>query len=456
MTTISTPNTPARSINAWTYLDEDEPPNTGYTSPNSSYQSLVKNGVYRSTDMLNICFYDTVPDGNGYYTLQIGNATTVHPDGSTTLQYMQYTIRDARSANPRVQILATLNYNDDTLSRIFSGPSSQWPTAVSAFAKNLLGYLMANQMNGFDIDWEGGFSYSITAAQFAMLFQAIRQAFNAASDGKYYYLTLSPASVGYLDATTVNTCFDFVNLQLYSGFTFAQDFLKAGILPSLLAYGAKFESSYQDADGAYQGMQSGFLWSGKRYSYGIATQWRLNSNNWAYEQSQQVLLHGLSYGVASTTFDDTSIVSGAGNPPITSFTVRAGDVLDAIETTSTTSSGSVYELLQHGGNGGSAQTVTLAPGDLITQIGGYTGTWFGWSCVAQITFRTQQGNVYGPFGSMTNVRSPLPFGLVAPAGQSVVAFRGTAIQVPEAGGSTSFVIGSLGVSFGAPSASPAA
>jgi hypothetical protein len=139
---------PTGSVNAWIYLDEDDPSGTGYLSPNSSYQSLINNDVYNCVDSLFVCFFDTVPDGKGFYTLQIGNATTIHPGGLTTLQYLQNVIKDSRQQNPNIKILATLNYNDDTLKRIFSGDSSKWQNDVNAFAANASAYLLANKMNG--------------------------------------------------------------------------------------------------------------------------------------------------------------------------------------------------------------------------------------------------------------------------------------------------------------------
>lgn len=81
--TTTTPNTPATSVNAWTLIGEDNPSGTGYTSSNSSYQSMVNNNTYRNTDMLFACFFVVVPDGNNYFTIEIGNMNQVHPDGST-------------------------------------------------------------------------------------------------------------------------------------------------------------------------------------------------------------------------------------------------------------------------------------------------------------------------------------------------------------------------------------
>ena len=444
-------NAPDQSVNAWIFLAEDEPPNTSYKSPGSCYQSLISNNVYKSTDMLDICFFNTVvtgrstvPAGDGSsYTIEIGPKT--HPDGSSNQEYLEWTIRDARAVNPQVKLLATLDYSDDELSKIFASGNAQ--KNADAFASNLLAYLKNYDLDGFDVDWEGSFAFSITQEQFAILFTAIRAQFSTQS--RHYYLTLSPASVGNLDADTVNSCFDYVNLQLYSGFTSPGEFTAAGVNQELLAYGAKFESigngitrPYQNAQSAYNGYRDG--------NYKVLTQWRLNSGDYQYEQAQQMILHELIEASPTGPFDDTDTMGAAGNPPITQMRVRSGDVLDSILVTNTGSFDSqavAYTLPQHGGDGGSEYIVTLQPGDVITEISGYTGIWFGHECVLQLNIKTQSGQSYGPFGTMNNGEVTAPFTYQAPPQQAVVAFSGSVVNVPLAGGGTTDIISALKVSF---------
>jgi hypothetical protein len=245
----------------------------------------------------------------------------------------------------------------------------------------------------------------------------------------------------------VNQAFDFVNLQLYGGAD-PGEFTQAGVSQDLLAYGAKFESigggdttPYQDAQNAYQGMVDG--------SYGVATQWRLNSGNFQYEQAQQMILYQLVYGLPGDSFDDTSIVGAAGNPPISGLLVRSGDVLDAVQSTNTGSYAGQpvqYTLPQHGGNSGTPGTVAIPAGDSLAEVSGYTGTWFGWECVLQITLTTRNGATFGPFGTMSNASSKTPFSYTAPQGQSIVAFSGTTVEVPLAGGGTTQIVAGLNAS----------
>ena len=440
-------STPAKSVNAWIFLGEDEPSGTSYKSPNSSYQSLITYGVYNYLNMVNICFANTVPipiplGTPPSYTIALQSAT--HPAPYTNQDYMNMMIQDARAANPNIKILITLGYGGNEFTQIFSGDQSQWPAQAASYANNVVAYLQANNLDGLDIDWEPMFSSDTPTQQMSLVLTALRTAFNTPS--KTYLLTLSPSTSEHLDGSVVNQTCDFLNLQLYGGAQ-PSEFTGIGISQSLLAYGAKFEVDdsvpYQDAQDAYQGYLKG--------GYNVITQWRLNSNDFQYEQAQQMILSQLVNGIPGTSFDDTPIVGAAGNPLISSLVVRAGDVLDAIQSTNTGSfqqTAVKYMLLQHGGNGGNSNAVAIPSGDAVVQVSGYTGIWFGWPCVLQITLKTRNGKVFGPYGSMNNSSSQTPFTYTAPQGQSILAFKGTIENVPLAGGGTTNIIASLGVTFG--------
>ena len=142
-------------------------------------------------------------------------------------------------------------------------------------------------------------------------------------------------------------------------------------------------------------------------------------------------------------FDDGPTISLVGNPVITAMTVCAGNILNAVQATN-----GAYALPQHGDTSGTANTITLDSGDVITGVSGKTGTWFGWNCVVQIQFTTRNGKTYGPYGSMFGVTSSTPFSTSAPAGQSILAFSGSLVNVPLAGGSRVNIIQSLQVTTG--------
>jgi hypothetical protein len=297
--------------NAWMFLSEDDPigphgwATTTYPDTNSAYQRMIAENVYNSVDMLFLCFAETTstsdlttPPGDGtQFTLQMGAST--HPslaDGVTSgypvrfsnQNYLRWVIRDARAANPNIKILMTLVWGRGTdLANVFLPSGKTDAQNAADFATNLLLYLRHYDLDGFDIDWESPLSDLTSESQLSELLTAIGKSF-ARQEDKKFWLTLSPAVADNLDGATVNAHVDFVNLQLYSGFTFVQDFISRGIDPDKLAYGAKFEGAEQSAKTAYATFQSG--------GYRVTTQWRLNSANFAYEQDNQIEYHKLVHG----------------------------------------------------------------------------------------------------------------------------------------------------------------
>ncbi|HDR9500481.1 glycosyl hydrolase family 18 protein [Burkholderia cepacia] len=443
-------------INAWIFLNEDEPPQTNYNSPESCYQSLIDCKVYDSANFLGIAFFEVVPAAQGS-TIQIGNAS--HSGGLTNQDYLNFVLRDARQVNPGIKFLATMVYSGaNTLAAVFSGGGDP-QTQAANFANNLVTYLQNNGMNGLDIDWEGDVSDKMTRAQFQILFSAIRAEFDR--QPVKYYLSFTPAwPTSSIDYATVNSQFDFVSPQFYDG-TPLSDFLDAGISPSRIGYGAQFEPGNSAPNASAQQVWSmvseGFSSGGTRYDYQDIFVWRFNSGNFQFEQAQFMILDQLGNPPTSNAFDDTSIISAAGNPNLTRVTIRSGDVLNAVQAVNTgtgpyntgtqgTGTG-IFTLLQHGGNSGTAQVINIPLDDPIVSISGYTGVWYGWQCVLQLTLTGKSGATYGPFGSMAGSTARNGFVQSAPVGQSVVGFSGSTVTVPLAGGSQTAILATLNAVF---------
>ncbi len=290
-------------VNAWILLSEDDPPGVPYGNPQSAYQALIKNDVYKCVDILFMCFVttvptgsDTVPAGDGSsFTLQIEPATNPpHPGGLTNQQYMNWIIRDAKNSNPNIKFLVTLDWGTKTpLQNIFSPPHHTDQQNADNFADNLTAYLKAYGLDGFDIDWESPAYCALSPEQFAMLIKAIRARFDQETD-KHYYLTLSPDATTNLVADAVNSSVDFLNLQLYFDSDLQNEFTQYKVNGELLAYGAKFEADgpnepigHQTAQDAYDGYVAG--------GYKVITQWRLNSGNFPFEQENQKQLYSLIF-----------------------------------------------------------------------------------------------------------------------------------------------------------------
>ena len=292
--------------NAWILLNEDEPPGTNYDSPSSVFQRLISTGVYQACDIINLSFVDivptssnTIPAGNGSsYTLFLDKVT--HPasaNGSvpTNQDYMQWIVRDAKKANPKIRICLTLLYGKQHLiSQIYPDPANPDQASAQAFADNVVTYLKHYGLDGFDIDWEWHYlSDDTTQTQFKATFCAVGQALKAAG----MLLTMGPATTDNLDAQTVNENFDIIAFQMYYSTSLPGEFLAYGISPDAFAYGAKFEAAgpstpngtgVQTATNAYAEMQT--------YGFKAATTWRLNSQNYIFEQDQQLAFSKLVKG----------------------------------------------------------------------------------------------------------------------------------------------------------------
>ncbi len=442
-------------INAWLFLNEDEPPKTNYNSPDSCFQTLIRYKTYNSAEFLGIAFFEVVDAATGC-SIEIGASS--HPGNLTNRDYLDYVLRDARQVNPGIKFLATMVYSgSNTLAKVFaSGGDPQ--AQASAFAANLVAYLQANGMNGIDIDWEDDVSELLTQSQFQILFSTIRKVFDA--QPVKYYLSFTPAwPTSSIDYPTVNSAFDFVSPQFYDG-TPLSSFLSAGISPAVIGYGAQFEpgntAPNTSAQQVWDSVSAGFTHGGQQYGYQDAFMWRLNSGNYQFEQAQFMILGQLAGPSAGSSFDDSAIIGAAGNPTITALTIRSGDVLDALQATNTGTTSfntgpndaNRYILAQHGGNGGTSRALNLPLNDPIVAISGYTGRWYGWQCVLQLTLTAKSGETYGPFGTMAGSTARTPFSQTAPTGQSIVAFSGTTLTVPLAGGSRTSIIGSLNALFG--------
>ncbi|RKI49502.1 hypothetical protein D7Y27_02660 [Corallococcus sp. AB004] len=124
-------------------------------------------------------------------------------------------------------------------------------------------------------------------------------------------------------------------------------------------------------------------------------------------------------GGPGTAWDNLPTVSGWG--PMTSLLVRSGDIIDAIQP-SYGSNAAPYQ----GGPGGNAHTIDLTD-DGIVSMTGYTGTYFGMTQIAQVTFKTARGKTYGPYGTMANVSNAKPYSLVVPTGSAIRSFFGTTV-----------------------------
>ncbi len=91
---------------------------------------------------------------------------------------------------------------------------------------------------------------------------------------------------------------------------------------------------------------------------------------------------------------------------LTQISIWSGSEVDAIQATWSKPRGGTFTGAKHGGDGGSLSTITLKSDEYITRIDGRAGI-----RIDQLTFTTNLGNKYGPYGggggsefSLTNLK----------------------------------------------------
>lgn len=416
------------AIGAW-LTNELHPANATYSSPNSNFSSIKLNGIYGALDYLSIGWFGVDMSNPGSPTLQTSNT------------YLAQQVADARAQNPDIILFALLAYTDGITADLQTIIGT--PGLLTTFATNVANFLGSNGLNGFDIDWEQPTS-ELTQEQCGDWLNALGAAF-----GDTYYLAVSASSnqsgnVENLNADAVNANVDVFNLQSY----WVSDpgvFITQGINADLLGFGAYFESGIT-ALYASQQYAAGIQYQGQQYPYQTMMSWRLDSSNWPFEQSQQLLMRPyLTSQPYVVAFDDGVILNAQTTSTlIQNIVIRSGDVVDAIQCTNASSDGSyVVQLLQHGGDGGNGNDpINLANG--LTAFSYVTGNWYGQNVVAQITIN---GTSY-PATINPNVVDTQNFQVTAPAGKTIVAFNGQTCYVNLAGGGFTWVLSQINGVFG--------
>lgn len=416
------------TVGAW-LTNELHPANAAYSSPNSNFSSIKLNGIYSTLDYLSI----------GWFGVDMSNPSS--PTLQTSNTYLAQQVLDARAQNPDITIFALLAYTQEITSDLQTIIND--PALLTTFAANVASFLADNDLNGFDIDWEQPTS-QLSDKQCGHLLNALGKAF-----GDTYYLAISASSnqsgnVNNLNADAVNTNVDVFNLQSY----WVSDpsvFIAHGINADLLGFGAYLESGVT-ALYASQQYAAGIQYQSKQYPYQTMMSWRLDSSNWPFEQSQQLLIRPYLTGQPDVVvFDDGAILNAQTTPTIIqSIVIRSGDVVDAIQCTNVSSDGSyVVQLLQHGGDGGNANNpINLTNG--LTAFSYVTGYWYGQNVVVQITIN---GTSY-PAAINPNVVDTQNFQVTAPAGRTIIAFSGQTCYVNLAGGGFSWVLSQINGVFG--------
>jgi Jacalin-like lectin domain len=142
---------------------------------------------------------------------------------------------------------------------------------------------------------------------------------------------------------------------------------------------------------------------------------------------------------SGNAFDDSDAAKNLGQP-ITKVIVDHGNVVDAIKVFYGNQQTPSFT---HGGSGGAfTDTITLDPGDMLTGISGFSGSYFGGNYILQLTFRTRNGKTFGPYGDMQFASGSTAFSLTTRVNEHIIAFFGS---VASGNNGQAQYLGSIGI-----------
>jgi len=120
-------------------------------------------------------------------------------------------------------------------------------------------------------------------------------------------------------------------------------------------------------------------------------------------------------------FDDTEAAKKL-KEPLTKIRVYHGDIIDGIQAFY----GSEQKALRlHGGRKTGYEDIVLEAEDVLIEVNGFYGHWFGENYILQLVFRTRNGKIHGPFGTTLYSKSHTPFSLRVDENERVIAFSGS-------------------------------
>jgi len=174
---------------------------------------LEMNPPYELWNVTFIAFVHTY-ERDGLYVVDYENARGRDADdqpippapGDTDRDRIRRLVESARAVNPRMRFVISLGWG--------SGDFSNGATTPVAFAASAGRIVEENDLDGFDVDYEGD---AIDEESFRVVSRALREELDArgAAMGKPLLLTITPAETYGLDLEAVDAYYDLVQLQSY-------------------------------------------------------------------------------------------------------------------------------------------------------------------------------------------------------------------------------------------------
>ncbi|MEI6055534.1 MAG: glycosyl hydrolase family 18 protein [Lentisphaerota bacterium] len=192
---------------------------------------IALNPPYNSWDLTFICFL-VVKEKNGVYEAKYENmrgyddpypGTQIKPilpaKGDSDKDRIQKLKKAALAKNPNMKFLVSLGYGSVGNLSFLAGAAK----TPAAFAQSVGQVVEDCGLDGFDIDYEGvnvngqGIAQGISKIDFINIIIALRTELDNRGTklNKKLYLTLTPDTLNYIDAGTVNKFVDFLQMQSY-------------------------------------------------------------------------------------------------------------------------------------------------------------------------------------------------------------------------------------------------
>ena len=243
--------------------------------------------------------------------------TAANPTGDLTTQF-EYIVRTARLANPNVKIIAEQFWGSDADYTKLDSPDKikKYTDSVAHFLDlwqhktykdPANGKTVSLRIDGYDVDYEwtaGDGSNSGNQQPWAPeVLSQIRTKVDALKGSPKFLVSVTPATTACLEGSDRNLSkvLDYVIMQNYDGGagTTATDYLQAipGIKPSQLLFGISAEvvsknlDSVKSMDDVIKSFQAEYTGTTETGSLGGLFIWRLNSDNWVFENMTVVALY---------------------------------------------------------------------------------------------------------------------------------------------------------------------
>lgn len=259
---------------AWMYMSDDQQYNT--------LPPTWSNINFKNVDVLYVGPAGVQADGT--FGLYDSKAT-----GALANRF-KWLIQTARGQNPNIKIIVSQWWGTGT--GIWGNPLavlttdaaiSKYTDSVAAFLQSYLG--VSGGVDGYDIDYESN-NVTSNISKITSQIRARLDALSKANGGRPFYVTVSPATTSNLSSAVASL--SFVNMQTYAGGSSLtpQDFTQLGLKPQQLLYGICPETKCQTPTVSQAESQYA-----QNKLAGIHL-WRLNSDNYVYENQVQSQLYG--------------------------------------------------------------------------------------------------------------------------------------------------------------------